>query len=77
MTSTVRRVLLAGSVLLSGASIYALPGAAPPQVSVHDVNAGAVVERGLCLTVALGAGAASECGDLRLAHALPTVRTLN
>ena len=78
MTNTFRWFLLAGSVLFSGASIYALPpGAAPPQVSVHDVNAGAVVERGLCLTVALGAGAASECGDLRLAHALPTVRTLN
>ncbi|MEO6211812.1 MAG: hypothetical protein ABIQ10_17005 [Gemmatimonadaceae bacterium] len=35
------------------------------------------VERGLCLTVAAGHGAASECGTLRLAHALPSVRTLN
>jgi RHS repeat-associated protein len=32
--------------------------------------------RNLCLTVALP-GAASECGDLRLAHPLPSVRTRN
>jgi len=35
------------------------------------------VERGLCLTVSAGPGAAYECGDLRLAHSLPGVRTLN
>jgi hypothetical protein len=34
------------------------------------------VARDRCLTVALPTGA-SECGDLRLAHALPSVRTLN
>jgi RHS repeat-associated protein len=33
-------------------------------------------ERDLCLTVAVPGGA-SECGDLRLAHALPAIRTLN
>ena len=35
------------------------------------------VERGLCLTVAAGHGAASECGTLRLAHALPSIRSMN
>ena len=49
---------------------------APPQVSVADVNPGTSVERDLCLSVSLAPGAASECGDLRLAHALPAVRTL-
>ncbi len=39
---------------------------------VHDVNPGAGVERDLCLTVVVGAGAAAECGDLRLVHVLPT-----
>ncbi|HZG44202.1 MAG TPA: hypothetical protein VEY93_14735 [Longimicrobium sp.] len=33
-------------------------------------------ERGLCMTVAI-AGGAYECGDVRLAHALPALRTLN
>ncbi|HEY0025310.1 MAG TPA: PA14 domain-containing protein [Longimicrobium sp.] len=33
-------------------------------------------ERDLCLTVAVPGGA-SECGELRLAHALPAIRTLN
>ncbi|MGH2607479.1 MAG: RHS repeat-associated core domain-containing protein [Tepidiformaceae bacterium] len=37
---------------------------------------GPVVERSLCLTIAAGAGAAYECGDLRLVHALPGVRTV-
>ena len=37
---------------------------------------GDAVERGLCVTVAVGSGAAAECGDLRLVHALPSVRTL-
>jgi YD repeat-containing protein len=41
------------------------------------VNPGTSVERDLCLSVSLAPGAASECGDLRLAHALPAVRTLN
>jgi YD repeat-containing protein len=49
---------------------------APPQVSVAEVNPGTSVERDLCLSVSLAPGAASECGDLRLAHALPAVRTL-
>ena len=31
--------------------------------------------RGSCLTIAVGDGAAYECGDLRLAHALPAVTT--
>jgi RHS repeat-associated protein len=35
-----------------------------------------VVERDLCLTIAAGSAAAFECGDLRIVHPLPTVRTL-
>jgi len=46
-------------------------------VDVSAVNPGAVLERDLCLTISAGAGAAYECGDLRLTHALPTTRTLN
>ncbi len=39
--------------------------------------AGPVVTRDLCLTIAAGPGAAFECGDLRLTHVLPPVRSLN
>lgn len=46
-------------------------------VAVTIAPTGVAVERALCLTVAAGAGAAYECGDLRLAHLLPAVRTLN
>jgi RHS repeat-associated protein len=47
-----------------------------PAVNVAGVNPGVTLERDLCLTVALSGGAATECGDLRLAHGLPAVRTM-
>lgn len=37
---------------------------------------GPVVARDLCLTIAVGSDAAYECGDLRIVHPLPSVRTL-
>ncbi len=37
---------------------------------------GPVVARDLCLTIAVGPSAAYECGDLRIVHALPAVRTM-
>jgi RHS repeat-associated protein len=46
-----------------------------PVVSVVDLNSGTQIERSQCVTVSAGPGAAYECGDLRLAHALPTVTT--
>jgi len=47
-----------------------------PTVVVNTVNPGVTPERDLCLTIALAGGAAAECGDLRLAHGLPAVRTM-
>ena len=49
----------------------------PPVVDVASVNSGAIVERDECLTIALGSDAAAECGDLRIVHALPSMRTLS
>lgn len=46
-------------------------------VDVASVNPGAVLARGQCLAVAIGSAAASECGDLRIVHPLPTVRTMS
>jgi len=45
-------------------------------LSVKVAPAGPVIERGLCLTIVAGGNAAYECGDLRIVHALPSVRTL-
>jgi RHS repeat-associated protein len=41
------------------------------------VHPGTSVRRDLCLAMSVGPGAAYECADLRLVHALPTTRVLN
>lgn len=51
----------------------------PPReagVNALGVTAGATADRGDCLAIGLGSGAASACGELRLVHALPVTRTL-
>ncbi len=52
-------------------------GTPRPLASVVDVNRGSILRRDLCVTIAGGASAAIECGDLRIVHALPAIRTLN
>ena len=47
------------------------------QGSPGMVHPGTSVRRDLCLSISVGPGAAYECGDLRLVHALPTARVLN
>jgi YD repeat-containing protein len=44
---------------------------------VRSVNAGPVMARDRCVTIAVAKDAAYECGDLRLVHALPTTTTMN
>jgi RHS repeat-associated protein len=65
----------------SDAGTYTIPVGSPsaqaPIVDVASVNAGALSERSVCLTIAMGASAAAECGDLRVIHPLPNTRTLN
>ena len=51
--------------------------AAPAPVISLAPNPGRAVARGLCLTIAAGPSAAYECGDLRIVHPLPAIRTLN
>lgn len=48
-----------------------------PSADITAVNPGTMLERSLCVAVALAEASASECGDLRLAHPLPAVRTMN
>jgi RHS repeat-associated protein len=78
-TGTVRlRAVQSGQTAVRDSGTYALTTASIPAAGMPgDRSAGGTVERGMCLTIAAGAGAAYECGDLRLAHALPAVRLLN
>ena len=48
-----------------------------PSAGVVLFGSGPLIERDLCVIIALGSDAASECGDLRLAHLLPVTSTLN
>src|SRR5207302_2607945 len=50
---------------------------APDAVDVSNTMPGTRVEPSICVTVAAGRGAAYQCGDLRVVHALSTTRTLN
>ena len=52
-------------------------GSDPGTLNVTVGPSGPLVDRSKCVTIATGGGAAFECGDLRLVHLLPGVRTLN
>jgi len=45
----------------------------PPQVRLVPLNAGTNVERNRCVSLPAGPRAAYECGNVRIAHALPAV----
>lgn len=68
------------SLPIEGLKVRILPGLSSAQVApvvdVASVNPGGTAARGLCLTVALP-GAAAQCGDLVITHALPSTRTYN
>lgn len=55
----------------------AAPTAAAPIIAVNAINPGIARPRDQCVAIAVGSSAASECGDLRITHALPTIRTMN
>jgi len=65
----------------SDAGSYQVPvvmgNALPPVVDLTPMNPSSFRDHELCLTIATGPAAASECGDLRIVHALPTTRTMN
>jgi len=45
-------------------------------IDIASVNPGSTLERSLCLHVSVAKGVSYECGDLRIAYALPTTITL-
>jgi len=59
----------------AGTTVTSLP--APDPGYPGDTKSLERIERGGCVTVALGGGAASECGDLVVVHPLATTRALN
>ncbi len=64
-----------------GSGSATIPVTTPPsvgiEVSMQRLNAEGSVSRDECLTIAAGDNAAYECGDLRLVHPLPSVKTMN
>lgn len=46
-------------------------------VTTRRVNGENAIERSACVTIAAGADAAYQCGDLQLAHVLPATTTMN
>ena len=51
--------------------------AGAPTTNVASVNPGTAADRSICLTIAAGERGARECGDLRVVHPLPSVRTMD
>ena len=49
----------------------------PDTVDVTKTTAGSLAEPNICVTIAASRGAAYQCGDLRIVHALPTTRTMS
>ncbi len=66
-----------GSVNVTGTRTVSVPAPTTLIVRARAVNADGNLSRAGCLTIPAGSGAAYECGDLRLVHALPTTTTMN
>lgn len=78
MTRSRRRYIALSSMLLSVMLALVTIGALMPAVTAPTYSLpseGATSRPDLCLTIGLGGNAAFECGNLRIAHALPTTTT--
>jgi RHS repeat-associated protein len=76
-TGTVSLTASGTNASASGAMTLNTNATAVAGLNVSQVNPGVSFDRGNCLTVAVAPQTASECGDLRIVHALPSVRTYN
>ena len=70
------QVRFAAVLIATGTSTITIGNLQPPQVVAATVNPDSVWSRGQCLTVSIASASAAECGDLRIVHALPSVRTM-
>ena len=70
--------LTATSGSVSGSGTASTNVLLPPPAGFPGDSASLLrIERDACVVIAVGPGAASECGDLRVVHPLPSVRVLN
>lgn len=77
-TGTVSLTATSAHLSGSGTVTVSATGAAPANPGwAADAGDQTTVERGLCVKLPAGKDAAYECGDLRLAHALPATTALN
>jgi len=79
-TGTVKLVASSAGVGLDTGRVDVTTGITSGAITIsiaNQLNAGSSIARDRCLTIAAGDGAAYECGDLRLVHALPTTTTMN
>jgi RHS repeat-associated protein len=73
---TVSVTAAGGSVSSTGSTSITTTAAADPGYP-GDAKSLLRIQRDACVVVALGPGTASECGDLRVVHPLPSARVLN
>ncbi|HMC56646.1 MAG TPA: RHS repeat-associated core domain-containing protein [Gemmatimonadaceae bacterium] len=66
-----------GPVNPGSGSVAVTVTAGPLSIATRGVSPGMTLDRGDCVAIAAGEGAAMECGDLRVVHALPTNVTMN
>jgi RHS repeat-associated protein len=65
---------------VNGSRMITVSNPPPPpgiSVSMQGLNPNGSIARDECLTIAASEDAAYECGDLRLVHPLPSVKTMN
>ena len=76
-TITVRAAYGGGTLATATLTVTAQATGAGMVVVTQGLTTDSLLYRDECVALSLGADIASECGDLRVVHALPAVRTLN
>ena len=76
-TMTVRAAFGATTLVTATLTVTAQTGGTSMIVVTQGLTTDSLHHRDECVALSLGSAIASECGDLRVVHALPTVRTLN
>ncbi|MBK8250472.1 MAG: hypothetical protein IPK85_24205 [Gemmatimonadetes bacterium] len=78
VTLEVRLNSATGPIVATGvANVTVQSALAGLTVTTMNLTADSLLYRDQCLSLSLGSSAASECGDLRIVHPLPSVRALN
>jgi RHS repeat-associated protein len=76
-TLTIRAASDAGTLATATLQITAAAASTGMIVVTQGLTTDSLLYRDECVSISLDADAASECGDLRVVHALPAIRTMN